>query len=253
MLRTNLPKAVLFLHAFPLNKDMFRFQFCALEREGIPYVAVDYPGFGESPPLAGEYTLGRLTDWVVSKLSELRVKKVVAVGDSMGGYIMFDLFERYPELVEGLVFVATRAQADSPEAREARLLLSKRVKEEGKDFLVDMMLENQTSPATKRDEKKMRLLWCMMQKATREGISKTLIALANRPDFTELLPKINVPALVVAGRDDQKVTPPEVVRQIAEGIPGARYYELENSAHLPPFENPDAFNEILLSFLKEFF
>ena len=251
MYRISVSEAVLFLHAFPLNKDMYKFQFCALEEEGIPYIAVDYPGFGESPNLPGEYTVERLTDYVVNILSTLRVKKVVAVGDSMGGYIMFDLWRRYRDMVKGFVFVATRAEADTEEGKKARYALIDRVQKEGKDFLIDVMLENQTSPATKEDEKKMRTLRCIMEKASTEGIVKTLKALAERKDNTELLSDISVPTLVIAGKDDEKVTPPSVVRKIAEGIKGAEYHEIENSAHLPPFENPDAFNRILIPFLKK--
>ncbi len=250
-MRVHLPKAVLFLHAFPLNKEMFVHQFKALEGEGIPYIALDYPGFGYEPPLPGEVSVERLTDFVVSKINSLGVKKIVPVGDSMGGYIMFDLFRRYRELLGGLVFVATRAEGETEEGKKIRYNLIGRVKEEGTSFLVNTMLENQTSPATKKDQGKMNHLRCMMEKATKEGIVKTLRALAERRDNTDLLSQIDLPTLVVAGKDDEKVTPPEVVRKIAEGIKGAHYIELENSAHLPPFENPEGFNGVLLEFLRK--
>lgn len=252
-MKVHIPKVVLFLHAFPLNKDMFRAQMCALEERGIPYVALDYPGFGEERPLPGEVTVERLTDFVVDRLRTLGIKKVIPVGDSMGGYIIFDLFRRYRELLLGLVFVATRAEGETEEGKKARYQLIEKVKSEGKDFLIDTMLENQTSPATKRDENKMRKLRCMMEKASTEGIVKTLKALAERRDNRDLLKDIDLPTLVVAGKDDERVTPPEVVRKIADGIKGARYVELENSAHLPPFENPADFNRELLSFLEKVF
>ena len=252
-MKVHIPKAVLFLHAFPLSKEMFIYQFEAFEKEGIPYLALDYPGFGEEPPLAGEVSVERLTDFVVSKINSFGVKSIVPVGDSMGGYIIFDLFRRYRELLAGLVFVATRAEGETEEGRKARYNLIGRVKEEGTGFLVEMMLENQTSPATKRDQRKMNHLRCMMEKATKEGIVKTLRALAERRDNTDLLPEIDLPTLVVAGKDDEKVTPSEIVRKIAERIRGSRYVELENSAHLPPFENPEGFNRVLLDFLREVF
>ncbi|RUM29247.1 MAG: alpha/beta hydrolase [Aquifex sp.] len=251
MLRINIPEAVVFLHAFPLNKDMYRYQFCAFEENAIPYVAIDYPGFGDSLNLPGDYTVERLTDYVVNEIKRLNIKKVIAIGDSMGGYIMFDLWRRYRDLVKGFVFVATRAEADNEEGRKARYALIERVQKEGKDFLIDVMLENQTSPATKKDEKKMITLRCIMQKASTEGIIKTLKALAERKDNTELLSTINVPTLVIAGKDDEKVTPPSVVKKIAEGIKGAEYYELENAAHLPPFENPEKFNQVVIPFIKK--
>lgn len=250
-MKLHIPKAVLFLHAFPLNKDMYREQFKALEENGIPYIALDYPGFGDEPPLAGDVSVETLTDFVVSKINAFGVKEVVPVGDSMGGYIMFEMWRRYRELVKGLVFVATRAEEDSPEGKKLRYNLMGRVKEEGTGFLIEAMLENQTSPQTKMDEDRMKRLRCIMEKATPEGVISTLKALAERRDNTELLGEISVPTLVVAGKEDEKVTPPEVVKKIADGIKGAKYVELDNSAHLPPFENPGGFNSVLLDFLGE--
>ncbi len=249
-MRVHIPRAVLFLHAFPSNKDMYSAQFSALEKEGIPYIALDYPGFGHEPPLAGDVSIASLTDFVVAKINSFGVKKVVPVGDSMGGYIIFEMFRRYRELLAGLVFVATRAEAESPEGKKARYEIIERVKREGKDFLVDVMLEAQTSPATKEDKNKMCRLRAMMEAATEEGIIKTMRAIAERRDSRKLLKEIELPTLVVAGKDDEKVTPPEIVKRIADGIKGARYYELERAAHLPPFENPEDFNRVLLDFLK---
>ncbi len=250
-MRVFTPVAVLFLHAFPLSKEMFSSQMEVLEREGIPYVAVDYPGFGEERPLPGELTVERITDFVLSKISSLGIKRLVPVGDSMGGYVIFDMFRRYKDMVKGAVFVSTRAEADTEEQKKVRYETMERVRREGTAFLIETMLENQTSPATKKDQEKMSRLRCMMEKATREGIIKTLKALAERRDNRDLLPEIDVPVLVVAGKDDEKVTPPEVVRRIAEGIKGAEYKEIKDSAHLPPFENPEEFNELLLSFLRK--
>jgi pimeloyl-ACP methyl ester carboxylesterase len=250
-MRLYVGRAVLFLHAFPVSSELYTEQFKVLEEEGIPYVALDYPGFGGEPPLPGDLTLERLTDWVVSRLTALGVREVIPVGDSMGGYIIFDMVRRYRDLIRAAVFVATRAEADTEEAKLQRYKTIERVKAEGTGFLIDLMLENQSSPATKRDEGKMRRLRCMMERATPEGVRKTLKALAERRDNTDLLGSIDFPVLVVAGKDDRNVTPPSVVRRIAEGIRGSRYLELENSAHLPPFENPDAFNRALLEFLRE--
>ncbi|MBK3331653.1 alpha/beta fold hydrolase [Persephonella atlantica] len=244
-------RAVLFLHAFPLNSDMYCHQFEALEKEGIPYVAVDYPGFGKERSFPSDYTIETLTDLIIGKIKDLGIKKLIPVGDSMGGYIMFDIWRRYPEIVDGLVFVSTRAEADTEEAKQSRYATIEKIQKEGKDFLIDFMLEAQTSPATKKYTEKMEKLKCMMKQATEEGIIKALKALADRPDNTGLLPSINVPTLVVAGKDDEKVTPPEVVRKIADGIPGAQFVEIENSAHLPPFENPEGFNAVIIKFIKD--
>lgn len=244
-------KAVLFLHAFPLNSNMYKYQFEALEKENIPYVAIDYPGFGETPVFPTFKDIKQYTDYIVSKLYENKIKKIVAVGDSMGGYVMFEIWKRHRELAEGFVFVSTRAQADTEEAKKARMATIEKIKESGKDFLIEAMLDAQTSPATKKDSKKMKELECIMMQATEEGIINALTALANREDNREILKEINIPTIVIAGKDDEKVTPPEIVKEISDGIPNAKFYEIENAAHLPPFENQQKFNKLLIQFLKE--
>ena len=249
-MKISIPTAVLFLHAFPLNSRMYEFQFKALEENSIPYVAVDYFGFGGRNNFPTDYSIEILTDSIVAELSDLGVKQIIPVGDSMGGYIMFDLWRRYRDLVKGFVFVSTRAEADTEEAKKGRYATIEKIKNDGKDFLIEFMLEVQVSPKTKENKNKMKLLECIMNEATEEGIIKALKALATRKDNTDLLTTINVPTLVIAGEDDEKITPPEVVKRIADGIKGADFITLPNSAHLPPFENPEEFNRVLLDFLS---
>jgi 3-oxoadipate enol-lactonase len=245
------PKAVLFLHAFPLNRRMFVHQFRALEEANIPYIAVDYPGFGDAPlPINEDPPFEFYTDYVVQKISELGIKKVIPIGVSMGGYIMFDLFKRYRELIDGLIFVATRAEADPPERKKQRYELAQKVLTEGKDFLIEAMLDAQTSPATKADPKKMSFLRCLMEEATPQGIAAALRAMAKRPDYTPVLKELDVPTLVVAGADDTKVTPPEVVKRICDGSNCSLFLEVPNAAHLPPFENPEFFNERVIPWIR---
>jgi 3-oxoadipate enol-lactonase len=245
------PRVVLLLHAFPLNKKMFFFQFKAFEEANIPYVAVDYPGFGDAPlPLEEDPPFEVYTNYIVWKLRELGVKKVIPVGVSMGGYIAFDLYKRFRNMVEGLVLVATRAEADDEERKKQRYELAEKVLKEGKDFLIEAMLEAQTSPATKKDPKKMELLRCIMKESTEEGIAAALRAMAKRPDFTPLLKEMDIPTLVIAGKDDTKVTPPEVVKRICDDSRCSLYLEVPNAAHLPPFENPEFFNEKVIPWLR---
>ena len=247
----NIPYTVLFLHAFPVNKNMYEGQFEALKKENIPFIGMDYPGFGNTPVFRTFKSLNQYTDYIVSKIYEEGIDKVIAVGDSMGGYIMFDMFKRHKEILKGLVFVSTRAEADTEEAKQARFATIEKVKKEGKDFLIEAMIEAQTAPSTKQDKTKMEKLKCLMLQATEEGIINALTAMAHREDNTSILKEIDIPTIVIAGKDDEKVTPPEVVKKIANGIPNAKFYEIPDSAHLPPFENPKKFNEILIRFIKE--
>ena len=69
-----------------------------------------------------------------------------------------------------------------------------------------------------------------------------------RPDATDLLASIAVPTLVVTGEEDA-VTGPEVGRELATAIPGARFMLVEEAGHLSNLEQPEIVNEALLDFL----
>jgi pimeloyl-ACP methyl ester carboxylesterase len=72
--------------------------------------------------------------------------------------------------------------------------------------------------------------------------------MAARAATTEVLATIAVPTLVVTGEEDT-VTGPEVGRELAAGIPGARFLLIEEAGHLVNLEQPEVVNEALLDFL----
>jgi pimeloyl-ACP methyl ester carboxylesterase len=57
-------------------------------------IAVDLPGFGESPPLAGEVTIASLTDAVESFIAEYDLGDVDIVGSSMGARMVLEMARR---------------------------------------------------------------------------------------------------------------------------------------------------------------
>ncbi len=71
---------------------------------------------------------------------------------------------------------------------------------------------------------------------------------AERPDYTELLTRVSVPALVVVGTEDA-YTPVSDARDIHERIPDSRLSVIEQAAHMPNLERPNTFNAALEAFL----
>jgi 3-oxoadipate enol-lactonase len=66
-------------------------------------------------------------------------------------------------------------------------------------------------------------------------------------DHRELLPKIRVPTLVIAGKHDG-ATPPEANKYVSTNIPGAKFALLE-AAHMSNVEQPEAYTDAVLGFL----
>ena len=71
--------------------------------------------------------------------------------------------------------------------------------------------------------------------------------LALRPESLSLLSTIDVPTLVVVGEHDQ-LTPPANAQDLVDGIPNAKLVTIDQAGHMANLENPEAFNEALLSF-----
>jgi pimeloyl-ACP methyl ester carboxylesterase len=68
----------------------------------------------------------------------------------------------------------------------------------------------------------------------------------------ERLAGYKVPTLVIGG-SESRIIPPDVLRDAAEKIPGSTFQELPGAGHAPPFEKPDAFNDMVLAFLATHF
>ena len=108
------------LHAFPLTADMWRPQ---LERvpDGWRFIAPDLGGLGSTSPLPSVGTMEAFAGDIIALLDALGIERAAIGGVSMGGYITFALYRTAPERFTALLLANTRAQADTPEGRDARI------------------------------------------------------------------------------------------------------------------------------------
>jgi pimeloyl-ACP methyl ester carboxylesterase len=89
----------------------------------------------------------------------------------------------------------------------------------------------------------------MMLGTSPAGAAAALRAMAVRRDQTDLLPSINVPALIVVGSEDA-VTPPSDAETMGAKIEGSRLVVVEGAGHLSNVERPEEFNRALVEFLR---
>jgi pimeloyl-ACP methyl ester carboxylesterase len=239
--------AVVLLHGFPLDHRMWKPQFPVLEPKWR-VVAPDFRGQGRSEVGDGQFTIEHLVDDLVGILDELKIRRAVLVGLSMGGYVALRAVEREPGRVRALVLADTKAPADGNEAKVKRAAGMKKAKSEGSAAFADGFLKAALSPATLRDRPELvESARKMMEGCTPLGIAGTLLALAARGDMTESLAKVRVPAMVVCGEHDA-ITPPDDSRAMAAALK-CRFESIPGAGHLSSMENPEAFNRLLVAFL----
>jgi 3-oxoadipate enol-lactonase len=243
---------IVFFHAFPLNRVMWAPQVAALGRR-FKTIAIDVRGLGESDAPYWRYSLEQYVGDIKAVLAHLRIENALFVGLSLGGYLAFALYRLHPGLMRGVVLADTRAEADKPEQIQWRFNLAQRTAANGPKAVIEEMLPKLLAPSRyDRDPSLVAQVKSMLAAAPVPGIIGALMAIAERPDSTELLPHMTIPALVIVGKDDV-LTPVADAERIAKGIAGAELVVIQDAGHLSNLEQPDRFTTAVEGFAKRLF
>ncbi len=238
---------IVFIHGFPLSRGTSQKQIDAL-KSSYRVIAPDLRGLGENAAATGTITMTQFADDVHALLQQLKTGPVVLAGHSMGGYVTLAFAKKYPEMLRGLVLVATKSGADSPEAAAGRRATADKVKAGGSVVVVDAMTPKMLA-ATNQDKKMADQVRAFMAPSKPESVVAALMGMAERPDSTPMLMEIKVPTLVITGADDV-VIPPAESEKLAAAIRGAKLTKIPNAGHLVAFEQPAEFNKALQDWLK---
>jgi pimeloyl-ACP methyl ester carboxylesterase len=210
---------VVFLHAFPLDERMWDLQLDALGGYDV-----------ETPNL---YDLGgnSIEGWAVGVLQRV-TGELAVVGASVGGLVGLAMARREPERVRGLVLAGSRAGADPPERRAGRDDAIRILRKDG----IEAWAPN--APAPPPPER------------TVEQLVRTLEALRDRPDATDVVRSFQGPLWIAVGETDPYL-PLEEAREIVAAAPNGRLEIFEGAGHFTNLEQPDRFNRLLREFLSE--
>lgn len=242
-------RAVLLVHAFPLDSKMWAGQIDAFG-DRYRLIAPDLKGFGgsDAPEEPAAYSMDDYADCLAGLLDELGLDQVVLVGLSIGGYISFAFLRRHPGRLAGLVLADTRAEADPPEGVAKRTSQQELVASEGTGVLIPALAGALLSERTRSDKPEVVANATTLMDNPVAGFIGALEAMKLRGDSSADLASIDVPTLVIVGEDDA-VTPPEAARKLHEHIGGSRLVVIPGAGHLSNLEAPEAFNDALGGFL----
>lgn len=241
-------QAVLFIHGYPLDHTIWDHQLGHLD--GWMRIAPDLRGMGQSDAPDLGYSMTTYAEDLLALLNTLGVDKAVICGLSMGGYVAFEMLRLARERVRGLILVATRAEADTPEMRKARDGSAALAREGGAAAIAATMLPRLLAPASVAAHPALSdRVRRMMEVTPLSGMLGAIAAMRDRPDSTTLLPALlDLPSLVLVGAEDQ-MTPPHLAQTMADLLPGSRLSVLPGLGHLPPLERPDQVTALIAEFL----
>jgi len=201
------------------------------------------PGAVLSAALKGEplpdvpYTLSDMAADGIGLLDHLGIERAHVVGNSMGGMIVQTMAIEHPERIATVTSVMSsvgdpRVGRPTPEARDALLAPSP----PDRDDYIAASLTSQIWASKKYCD----LDWLQENAAAHfdrcfypEGATRQLAAIYASGDRSDGLAALDVPMLVIHGRDDTLITP-EGGERTAELVPGSRYLLLADMGHDAP-------------------
>lgn len=171
-----------------------------------------------------------------SALEQAPAGPILLAGHSMGGYVALEVMRQAPGRVAKLALLNTHARPDSPEATENRRRLLK-LAETDFQAVIATLLPKLMTPEHVRDAALAGIIGGMALAVGKEAFKRQQEAIIGRVDSRAHLAAIRCPTLVVAGRSDQ-LMPVELLREMADGIPGARLAIVEECGHMASMEQP---------------
>ncbi|MEO3431371.1 3-oxoadipate enol-lactonase [Pelagibius sp. CAU 1746] len=214
--------------------------------ERFRIVLYDKRGHGLSETGDSPYSIDDHVGDLAALMDDIAVEGAIVCGLSVGGLIAQGLYASRPELVSGLILCDTAHKIGTEEMWSQRMAA---VAEGGIASIADAILERWFTEEFRESDPIALQGWhAMLTRTPLEGYLGTCAAIRDA-DFTEEARRIALPALCVVGEEDG-ATPPELVRQMADLIPGARYEVIAGSGHLPCIERPAQLAELILDFTE---
>ena len=210
-------------------------------------ITYDLRGSGRSSVTPGPYTVELLAADLDALLTALGLDGVTLVGHSLGGGIVLEHAATRPERVRAVVGIGavTGLPEQGKEGMEAR---AQTVERQGMAAVAETVATNGLAPSFREEHpEELRALAALIESNDAAGYAAQCRALVAM-DVTSRLSEVRCPVLLVCGEKDQ-ASPPAANGANAALIPNARLVELPDTAHIIPWEKPDALLAELTGFL----
>ena len=240
---------IIFIHGFPLNKSMWNIQVEAL-KENYRVLAYDIRGHGNSDSGIDEFFIELFVIDLLRLMEKLKIEKSILCGLSLGGYIALNAVLKHPDRFDGLILNDTQCIADTPEIKENRCNAIISIKEKGVEQYADEIIKKLFAQETfTKNKNVVDAVREMIISTPKQSLCNTLHALAERKETCDQLPEINIPVLIMVGKED-KITPIAAAQQMHEKILNSKLEIIQQAGHLSNLEDPTAFNTHLVNFLE---
>lgn len=236
--------AIVFSNSLGTKYSMWQAQIEYFQKDHF-LICYDTRGHGQSSAPQGPYTIDQLGQDVVNLLDHLNIQKATFCGISMGGLTGQCLAIHHSARFNHVIVCNTAAQIGQEQAWLDR---AKLVREQGLKPIAETAASRWfTESFIQSQAQIVQSLSNDLAAGSAEGYANCCEALA-KADLREDLKNISVPVLVIAGQQDPITTVADG-QFMVDRIPDSQLAEI-NASHISNIEQPEAFNDILKTFLN---
>jgi pimeloyl-ACP methyl ester carboxylesterase len=212
-------------------------------------VAWDAPGCGRSSDPPESFRMPDYADCLASLVETLGLGRPHVVGLSFGGTLALELYRRRPALPRTLVLVSAYAGwAGSlpPDVVAERLEGVLRESE-----LPPRQVARSWIPGLLTDQAPAEMVEELVEimSGMHPAGCRTMARAMAEADLRDVLPRIEVPTLLLYGDGDRR-SPLSLAEELAAGIPGSRLVVLPRAGHQCTIEASERFNAEVREFLR---
>lgn len=249
---------IVLVHGAGLSAGVWAYQFHDLA-DRFRLVALDLRAHGESDAGSEDVTIAAMADDLAEVIGQLDLHVSVLVGHSMGGMAVLRFARRHPEMLSeqvssillmstagGLLPAAGAWNRFGPLAVRAAVTFDSLAKRSRRIGIPDSNLGHGMSrvgfgvtPSTAQVAATLRMLQATDQHRL-VGLLPELMRFDERSAFTDL----KLPVTVLVG-DRDRLTPPDLARQLAAALPGARLVVWPGGGHMLMFERREALDWLI--------
>ena len=239
-------RTLVFVHGWACHLGFWREQVAALA-DKARLIFVDLPGHGQSDKPETNYTMDFFAEAVLAVMHDAKVEKAALIGHSMGGAVICRVYHQAPEKVTALVSVDGLLCRLSGTPAEGRALVGPFATPQYREHATGFIRSLFPFPGA---EALCELVTTEMLKTPQHVMLGGMLALVSpdQPDW--LLPRVNVPVLVLNARSPWWSGDYETYARSLSSQ--TDYRVMEGASHFLMLEKPAAFNALLVEQLQKF-
>lgn len=221
------------LHGWGLSKQRFEPLVVALRQRNFQVTALDFPGFGETPPPQVSFRLDDYAEYLHEYLKQHHIHRPIIIGHSFGGRVSLRYLTKHPQAISQLILTGT--PGFSP-VKKGKFFVFVAVGKLGKLILQLPFLSDFHQIV--RD--KYYFIIGAREYTRASGTMKETFKHIVTDPLVEDMERVSIPCHLIWGQDDQ-IVPIGIAKKMQQIMKGSTLTIIDNADHGVPYKQPNQF------------